>query len=262
MIIIKQKTFFLLLLVALTMLSISQLIGLSKANEQAPYMPRHINLSGNIIHFSMPENFSQDFPAEDLVENVNLDDPELLKAGQPLELLRRWWDFKDDSFFSRDKGTMMMTIHLYRINKSSKNISHPVEFISVLLDEMKKRYNEENKGRSNEDKKYYPEFYRSFFEEIYNNQKWIKGGASTADESQIEFHKWKPLTENYYLGVEFHFAPSNNISMRNFIDLYAREMMLKIMSTFEIVYSEKNPIKEKLEANKTLKLENLIEALK
>jgi len=38
----------------------------------AALMPRKIQLSDNILHFFMPENFSTDMPAADMIESVNL----------------------------------------------------------------------------------------------------------------------------------------------------------------------------------------------
>lgn len=93
------------------MISLACLFGLSKEDTDIPYMPRQINLSGNIVNFSTPENFSKDFPANDLIENYELNK---VKAEHPIELLRRWWAFSDNSFFKKNVGTMMMTVHIYR----------------------------------------------------------------------------------------------------------------------------------------------------
>jgi len=243
------------------MVSLSQLFNFSKASDDIPYMPRQINLSGNIVHFSIPENFSRDFPAEPMIEKLDLDQVGLFAEGKPIELLRRWWDFKTDSFFSRNIGTMMMTIHVYDTPESLPEINNIKNFLDILLFNLKKRYELENKGRKNEEIKYFPEFYRSFYSEKINDQLWIRGGASTEDESQVEFHRWKPITSGFYIGVEFHFAPNNNIGMREFIDGYARDMLEKIMATFDIVYSKDNTIKNKLDKISQLEFQQAIEKM-
>ena len=258
---IKQKQLFLLFLVTITMLSISQLFGSSKESNEHPYMPRQINLSGNIINFSISENFSKDLPADDLVENLNINDSSIFEKNKPITLLRRWWDFNDDSFFSKNVGTMMMTIHIYQIDGSSEDISHPIGFIKTLLTEMERRDKEENEGRDKADKVYFPEFYQSFFEEEHNNQKWYRGGAANSKETQMAFHQWKQITPNHFLGVEFHFSPNNNTEMRTFIDTYCRGMVKKIMSSFDVIYSGENTIKFKLENNSNLSLDALIKQL-
>ena len=234
---IKHKTLLSLLMVAIAMLSISQLFGSSKDNSQHPYMPRQINLSGNFVSFSIPENFSKDMPADDLIESLNIEDDKLFLKNNSITLLRRLWDFNDDSFFSKNVGTMMMTIHAYKIKKPSEDISHPLGFVNVLLAEMERRDKEENKGKSDSDKVFFPESYQSFFERTHNNQKWFKGGAADTHETQLAFHEWKQISSDTYIGVEFHFAPNNNISMRTFVDTYCREMMNEIMSTFDVIYS-------------------------
>jgi hypothetical protein len=243
------------------MLSISQLFSSSKENKDHPYIPRHINLSGNIVSFSIPENFSLDFPADNLVEDLNINNQNVFAKNNSFTLLRRWCDFKDNSFFSKNMGTMMMTIHVYKTNDSSVDISHPIGFIKTLLLEMERRDKEENEERSESDKVYFPEFYQSFIEKMFNNQKWLRGGAADTNETQMAFHEWKQITPDHYLGVEFHFAPNSNIRMRTFLDTYCRDMLEKIMSTFDIIYSNENPIKLKLENNSQLNLKQLIEEL-
>ena len=257
----KYKLIILILLVILPMLSILKAFGLSQEKQDYPYMPRQINLSGNIVNFSMPENFSLDFPADDLVEVLNLNDEKLFQDKKPVTLLRRWWDFKDDSFFAKEVGTMMMTIHIYKTKDPSEDISHPISFIKTLLKEMEKRDKEENKNRSEKDKVYFPQFYQSFGEKTHSNQRWLRGGGADTYETQMAFHEWIQINSNHYLGVEFHFAPNTHISMRSFVDTYCRDMQEKIMSSFDIIYANENSIKLKLEKNKQLELKKLIEEL-
>ncbi len=255
------KKISILLLVTITMLSITQMFGVSKENNEHPYMPRQINLSGNYVNFSMPENFSMDFPAEDLVESININDSKTFKNNNAVELLRRWWGFKDNSFFAKEVGTMMMTIHVYKTEDLSEDISRPVGFVKTLLLEMEKRSKDENKGRKGDDIIFFPEHYQSFIQLQYNNKNWLSSGAGTMYEKDKAFYYWIPVSQKNYLAVEFHFAPNSNISIRPFIDNYCRDMMEKIMSSFDIIYSSENTIKSKLENNSQLKLEQLIKEL-
>ena len=80
----NKKIYLTLLTVVIAMLSITQLFGSSKENNNFPYMPRQINLSGNIVNFSIPENFSTDFPADDLkdVEDNTLKPKELANTDE------------------------------------------------------------------------------------------------------------------------------------------------------------------------------------
>ena len=256
-----KKKILLIILVAISMLSITQLFASSKETKKHPYMPRQINLSGNIVNFSMPENFSKDFPADDLIEEVKLENKNLFDRGKPVELLRRWWGFKSDSFFSNEIGVMMMTMHVYEINDISKNISHPIEFIEAIQKDLTERDKDENLGRSEEFKVVYPTSYDSYVQKKFNRLTWLRNATGTFDEKQITYHYWIQITNKHYLTVEFNFAPNNNISMRSFIDIYCRDLLEKIMSSFDIIYSNENTIKYKLENNSQLKLEQLIKEL-
>jgi len=256
-----KKQILLILLVIITMLSLTKLFSSSKENVDHPYMPRQINLSGNIVNFSIPENFSLDFPADDLVENLNINDQNVFAKNNSFSLLRRWWDYKDDSFFAKEVGTMMMTIHVYKTEDSSEDISHPIGFVKTLLFEMEKRSKDENEGRKGDDIIFYPEHYQSFIQLQYNNKNWLSSGAGTMYEKDKAFYYWIPVSPKNYLAVEFHFAPNSNISIRPFIDNYCRDMLEKIMSSFDVIYSSENSIKIKLEKNSRLKLDELIKEL-
>ena len=240
------------------MVSLSQLFNFSKASDDIPYMPRQINLSGNIVHFSIPENFSRDFPAEPMIEKLDLDQVGLFAEGKPIELLRRWWDFKTDSFFSRNIGTMMMTIHVYHTPKTLAPISNTVTFMDNIIEEMKKRSEFTNKNRSKENLVYYPKYYQSFSLEEYHNSTWLSSGSGTATEDEKAFYYWKPVTNTTWLETGFHFVPNNNIGMREFIDGYARDMLEKIMATFDISYSKDNTIKNKLDKISQLEFQQAI----
>ena len=96
----------------------------------------------------------------------------------------------------------------------------------------------------------------------FNRLTWLRNATGTFDEKQITYHYWIQLTNHHYITVEFNFAPNNNVSMRNFIDTYCRDMLEKIMSSFDIIYSSENTIKSKLENSSQLKkLEQLIKEL-
>ena len=246
-------------ILVIIMLSITQFFGLAKAEKSYPYMPRQINLSGNIINFSMPENFSKDFPADDLIESYDLSK---VKVGKPVELLRRWWDFSGNSFFKKNIGTMMMTIHVYESIDTTRDISNPLDFAGVIMSEMEVRFEDENKNRANSEIVHFPkDYYLSYIERVYNHQRWLRAGSGNENDSQAVFHYWKPLSEKQYILVEFHFAPNNRVPMRQFIDEYCRDMLEEIMSTFDVIYANENTLKAKLEANSHLKLEKLVDEI-
>ena len=66
----------------------SKAFGMASASSLPPLgATRTINFDGSKLTFSMPENFSKEFPAEPIVEQVSLDD-----VGQSRLLAQRWWD--------------------------------------------------------------------------------------------------------------------------------------------------------------------------
>ena len=257
----NKNIYFNLLTVVIAMLSITQLFGSPKKNNDIPYMSRQINLSGNFVSFLIPENFSTDFPADDLIETVNLKGRDDSQEAKPITLLRRWWDFKDNSFFSKNVGSMMMTIHVYKVKDSQKDISNPIGFIEAIQLDLEMRDKEENSNTSEDFKVIYPSSYDSYVQKKFDRLTWLRNATGTFDERQVTYHYWVQIDDSHYLTVEFSFAPNDNIAMRTFIDTYCRDMLEKIMSTFDVIYSNENPIKAKLENNAQLNLEQLVKEL-
>lgn len=64
--------------------------SLANAAKKEQLYHRQVNLSGNIFHFSMPEDFSKDMPAKDLVERLDISDIELFTKPENGNLIRRW----------------------------------------------------------------------------------------------------------------------------------------------------------------------------
>lgn len=255
-----MRTYFLkklLLSIGIYMLSISQMFGMTTTKEETSYQARQANLSGNYVSFSMPENFSKDFPAEDMIERLNLNDGSFFENNKPVTIIRRWWDFEDSGLFSRSVGTMMMSIHVYKIQDESKDISHPQKLIDNIFLDMQLRDKQENSGRAFEDRVLFPSYYQSFVEKRFNNQRWLRAGSANENESIMTFHYWIPLTEKHYITVEFNFAPDSRIAMRKFIDTYCRDMVEKIMASFDVIYSHETNFKAQIDKNSQLKLEDL-----
>ena len=82
------------------MSGLSQLLGLT-ANAAPTIYPRQVDLSGNIFHFAMPENFSKDMPAENMVEKLDIQDLEKFTDPEYGNIIRRWWDIKKPGFLEK-----------------------------------------------------------------------------------------------------------------------------------------------------------------
>ncbi len=88
----------------------------------------------------MSENFSKDMPAYPIREEYNL---EAIGTGKESVLIQRWWDIKEPGFFSKNLGTVMMSINVYavpentrkKIHNSPYNVQDRVDLI-LILDEL------------------------------------------------------------------------------------------------------------------------------
>ncbi len=149
--------------------TITKAFGLSSPPEQYPLQPRQINLSGNIVLFSMPENFSRDMPAEDMKETINLDDQSVYQDHEKFTLIRRWWDFKDKGFFGKEYGTLMMSIYLKQASETvGVNTLKPLDFIDIIIDGIEK-----TKPDEVDPLMVYSDYFTAYKERWFNNQRWV-----------------------------------------------------------------------------------------
>ena len=104
----------------------------------------------------MPENFSRDFPAKDMIEFVDLDHAAGISDYHGVPLLRRFWDFKTDGFFRKDTGMLIMMLSVKKIpDGCQKNLAHPLEFVEVLQEALRGYYEEHNKTVAEEFRFFY-----------------------------------------------------------------------------------------------------------
>ncbi len=107
---VVKRTLFIGFVLGIVMLkSLLNAFGMGKEHVPTMY-PRKINLSGNIFGFKMPENFSRDMPAEDMVERLDMEKSEALRKDGYVTLLRRWWDLREPGWFGKEQGTIMMSV--------------------------------------------------------------------------------------------------------------------------------------------------------
>ncbi len=219
--------------------SISKALGLSTAPDQHPLMPREINLSGNIVHFSMPENFSRDMPAEDMIESVDLNDKSIYQDYQKFTLIRRWWDFKDSGFFGKEYGTLMMSLYLKEAaDELLTDTIKPLDFIDIIINDIQK-----NKIRDTS-LFVYSDYFTAYDEIWLSNQRWLRYAQGPLDGSQYSFLFAIPVSTKQFIIAEFTSAPNSNIGIREFIDDLTLPFTTKIMETFQIEYSPDNPAKQ------------------
>jgi hypothetical protein len=237
----RNKQLYLGIIIMLALLMKS--IGLAQAQSELPLLPRQVNLSGNIVQFSMPENFSKDFPADDLVESVDLANPKLFSQYGSVLLLQRYWDFRTKGFFSKNIGTLQMAMVVKKVDSSiSGNIVLPAELIKAITADLKTRYDASNTNKEDSEKIRYSNLVDDFVEFRYNNQRWIRYSIWKDNDRELTSVFAIPVTNQHYLTVAFSFAPSNKIAMRDFIDGYAQQAVDRIMETFMLLPNKGNSI--------------------
>jgi hypothetical protein len=83
---------------------LSLLTGMFSKSAQAEknmLHSRQIDISGNVFHFAMPEDFSNEMPAGDMVEVLDISDLSRFDDPQYGNLIRRWWDIKEPGWLVR-----------------------------------------------------------------------------------------------------------------------------------------------------------------
>ncbi len=234
---------------------ISKAFGLSTAPEHYPLLPRQIDLSGNIVHFAMPENFSRDMPAQDMIETVNLSDKSIYQDYQKFTLIRRWWDFKDGGFFGKAYGTLMMSLYIKEASDSlTIDTLKPLDFIDIIIDDIEK-----NKPENPDPLSVYSDYFPAYLEIWPNDQRWMKYIQAHANVAEFTILYAIPITKKHYLVAEFKSAPNSDIGVRGFVDNFTDPFINQIIETFHIEYLFKNPVKQAVLKSDGPSLQELID---
>ncbi|RYG20218.1 MAG: hypothetical protein EOO07_05275 [Chitinophagaceae bacterium] len=220
----------------------------------------------------MPEDFSKDMPAADMVENLDI--TELKKFDNPEygNLIRRWWDIKETGWFGKQLGSVMMDISVQRISQNkaklfhanSYNVTDRMDFMLMLDDVFHQRHDKLNENI--EPGTYHINAYHSAFlsmagrkiivgyrDHVANNQKWVIH-SNSAPENGLTVSYATLLSSNVYLEASFTYAPNKNVLPREFREIAMAKMNF-VIESFNINYQQNNPIKKVVE-NDWVKLNN------
>jgi len=223
---------------------ISKAFGFSSSVEPAKLKPRQINLSGEIVSFSLPENFSKDMPAENMIESVDLSDKSVFTDYHKFTLIRRWWDFKSKGFFSKEYGSIMMSIYVRQAPENSEyEISNPLGFIGTIIHNYNEVSSKENPSNKNEKPTtLYPDFYEAYTIKTINSLQWFRYPVESSLSGRYDVNYAIPITPQHYIIVEFLLAPNDDISTRQFLNEYGQPHMDSIMNTFDVKFSGKSKL--------------------
>src|SRR5690625_4186503 len=186
----KRWRLFLTVLVMLTF--ISKALGMASRPPEGMGATRSVDLSGNVFQFAMPEDFSRDMPADDLVERLDISDPSIFSDPDKGTLIRRWWDIKEPGFFGKKLGTVMMNISVRKVpdnalrwlNSEAYDVTDRLSFMLMLTEDAQlkhpnNRYNVEATPENQPFLYYVPGFvtmvgenlYTSFADEYFQDRK-------------------------------------------------------------------------------------------
>lgn len=248
-------------ILVLTMLAaLAQLFSpFTQAAEKNKLHPRQINLSGNIFHFALPEDFSRNMPAADMVETLDIDDLKKFDNPEYGNLIRRWWDVKEPGWFGKNLGMVMMDISVQRvvenkqqlIHKNPYDIKDPMDFIIMIYDSYVQKYDAINKeiGYGPDG---LPPYYSNFasmsgrnisslyHDHISNQQKWIRHSIISPTENLI-LNFSTPIASHIFLQVSFIYSHNTNVSPLHFRRGYAFKKMEAIENSFKMDYTKDNP---------------------
>jgi hypothetical protein len=233
----------------------------AQAEKKQVLYPRQINLSGNIFQFSMPEDFSKDMPAADMVEQLDISDPKKFDNGEYGNLLRRWWDIKEPGWFGKELGTIMLDISVQRVPENTKklihdkpfNIRNRVDFLLMIDNVFYLRYDHLNKTLKPDSGNALAYHYgfasvsgenlgSSYYDFKFHNKKWILAESTAPRGGYIKTFVI-PLTDYAYLDATITFALNDNANYWSFNNT-ADTKMAPILESFNLTYAKDNTFQE------------------
>ena len=238
-------------------MSLMKAFSMSGEPDKLKLYPRQVNLSDNVFYFEIPEDFSRDMPADDLVEQLDLENATQLRNEGYVTLMRRWWDIKKPGLWGKNMGTVMMSITVRAspenqagILKAGKYDFHSMlHFVVALYDSLEQRWREHNQEVSisgdDDFRVYVPPLANrvgtrldsAYKGVIRHGKKWLDTGAAQA--RQVYDYYALPINDKDFLEIEFALMPNDNVIAREFVDL-AMIRVNKITETFDLQYAKDN----------------------
>jgi hypothetical protein len=253
---LKRKT-------TLVLIMLSILTGMFSGSahaEKNKLHSRQIKLSGNVFHFAMPEDFSKDMPADEMVEALDISDISKFDTPEYGNLIRRWWDIKKPGWFGKNLGTVMMDISVQKVVSNQRKLIHDrpyniqdrMDFMLMLDDSFHQRYGQLNREIYSPDRAvaYHSSFVTMVGDKIetnyrefnFNQQKWIENGI-VGPRSDLIIILAIPIDEQVYLEASFTYSKNDDVLLRDFRSA-GFDKMANIQQSFIIDYAERNPFKK------------------
>ncbi len=207
----------------------------------------------------MPEDFSRDMPAEDLVESLDITD--LKKFDDPAygNLIRRWWDIKAPGFFGKNLGVVMLDISVNKVpeNKRKKihgqpfNIKDRLDLLLMVDDALHQRYDELIEetaalephlqyGLSGFGSLMGKKLQSNYRNKIIDGKKWVDYSAG-GPYDQLIVGYILPITESVFLEFVCTYSPNHNVFPRAFREVAYKKTDL-IEDSLSVSFTKDNKI--------------------
>ncbi|MBU3070908.1 hypothetical protein KOI40_13870 [Aestuariicella sp. G3-2] len=234
---------------------------------------RQVNIGGHVFSFDLPEGFSKDLPADDMVKDLeisSLDQFNDLIAGN---ILRRWWDIKEPGWFGSDLGTLMLEMSVQRIHPNTRKRlnSEPYDVtdrlgIMLAVDELVyRRYSEHNEevrhpdGSWNHELAYFnsgiasmlgPTLYAAQRDHIVNGQSWLRYSISAPHDAIVTSYAL-PINQSFMIELTFTYAVNHGIALqggkRDFLRTAEDRITNPIINSLYFEYPKDSPVKAVVE---------------
>ncbi|WP_157960368.1 hypothetical protein [Marinimicrobium alkaliphilum] len=250
-----------ILLAVIMFTSIFRAFAMDRGPSTFPGATRSVDIDGNIFQFSMPENFSRDMPANDMIKKVDTHSQDFRYSGHAKTVIQRWWDVKERGFFGKNLGSLMMNIAIHKAQDHSSqwgafDTQSRFDYIIMIDEHMTRHYDDINKNISQQESEfdrhsysgfsvYGDEIKTSFNDRLSNNQLWTHYG-STGPNGLLTAYYSIPISPDAFIEVQFLHAPNHDSGSWEFLDR-ARNIVTAVVDSFHVDYAKKNPVKAAVE---------------
>lgn len=207
--------------------------------EQAPLMPRAVRTPGLTLHFSMPENFSKDMPADDLVENVTFPKLDQSKEQFAIPLMKRWWDFylgADDK--GKVIGTLMLSLDFF---PRPKLVEGSLFTHKAMIDSVYEDLQDHFKEIKEDQEILMPESSQELHEIEKDDANWVIAGVAYTQRIDNGVNVYcTPVNDDWYLRAWFLFS-SGSSKYGGIFHRRAVNEQMRIFNSLKPVFSTPPP---------------------
>ena len=196
-------------------------------SSTSKYIQYNFKLSSRSISFSEPGNYSKNFPQPQKTSlSLDIFDPDTYTDSKHTRVLHQsYWDFGKTFIFSKVKGTLYITVVLFRSYQNDLDLEKEDQFSKAIQLDF-------NKNNPKQDIKDYgitpPEEFKLI---TINRIQWVHYVYDVGGEKKFIYTI--PLSEHHYLKVNLNFIDNSPGEKNNWKE-HATSTMNQIMSSFKI----------------------------